>query len=175
MLIEEKVILVNEFDEEVGVSEKHLAHREGKLHRAISVFILNSKGDLLLQRRALSKYHSGGLWTNTCCSHPRPDEHVNHAAKRRLKEEMGIENCDLKFLFSFNYKAELDNGFVEHELDHVFLGYSDEKPFPDNSEVCEWKYSSINKIEDDMKVNPANYTYWFKLIFEKIKLIQSIN
>jgi isopentenyl-diphosphate Delta-isomerase len=175
MTTEEKVILVNEFDEEIGISEKYLAHREGKLHRAISVFVVNSHGDLLLQRRALSKYHSGGLWTNTCCSHPRPDEHVSQAAKRRLKEEMGIENCDLKFLFSFNYKAELDNDFIENELDHVFLGYSDSMPSPDNNEVCDWKYISLENIEKDIRINPSQYTYWFKLIFDKIKSIHGIN
>lgn len=171
MLTQEEVILVNEDDEEIGVSEKHQAHLDGKLHRAISVFIVNAEGELLLQKRALNKYHSGGLWTNTCCSHPRPNEPVDRAAIRRLKEEMGIENCELKFLFTFNYKATLDNDFIEHEVDHVFIGYSDQLPQPDEQEVCDWSYVSMSEISKNLELQPENYTHWFRLIFEKVRAI----
>lgn len=169
MLTQEQVILVNEDDVEIGVGEKHQAHLEGKLHRAVSVFIVNDAGKMLLQKRALNKYHSGGLWTNACCSHPRPNEPVDQAATRRLKEEMGIENCELKFLFAFHYKASLDNDFIEHEVDHVFIGYSNQIPVPDEQEVCEWNYVSMLDISENMELQPENYSHWFRLIFEKVR------
>lgn len=164
----EYVTLVDEKDKEVGIMEKLLAHRTGDLHRAISVFVFNSNGDLLLQRRALNKYHSPGLWSNTCCSHPRPGELAIDAAMRRLDEELGI-NCPLIHQFSFIYKASFDNGLTEHEYDHVFFGVTDDVPQPDTNEVMEWKYANLDDIENDMLANRTAYTYWFRFIFDRIR------
>lgn len=167
----EKVILVNERDEEIGTMEKLEAHQKGFLHRAFSVFVFNSKGELLLQRRAKEKYHSGGLWTNTCCSHPRPGEEILEAANRRLKEEMGMA-CNLKPEFSFLYKVEFKNGLTEHELDHVLIGYCDDLPDPNPEEVGEWKYISLEDAQKDSEDHPEMYTEWFKIIIDKvIKLV----
>ena len=135
----EQVILVDEKDKEIGLEEKIKAHKEGKLHRAFSVFVFNQKGEMLLQRRALTKYHSGGLWTNTCCSHPRKGEDVDKAASRRLKEEMGF-SCGLKEVFSFIYKTGFDNGLMEHEFDHVFVGAYESEPKINPEEVAEYKW-----------------------------------
>ncbi len=165
----EKVILVDENDNEVGTMEKMEAHRKSALHRAISVFIVNSNGEWLLQRRAQSKYHSPGLWTNTCCSHPFPGETNLDAAWRRLKEEMGMET-GLKKIFHFIYKAELDNSLTEHELDHVFIGTTDQIPIINIGEVSDWKYISFNELSADMKNNPENYTYWFIKIAERVNM-----
>ena len=166
----EEVILVDKNDFEVGTMEKMEAHRDGgTLHRAFSVFVSNTDGDLLLQRRAEHKYHSGGLWTNTCCSHPRPGETVREAANRRLVEEMGME-CKLVELFSFEYKAELDGGMTEWELDHVLLGLSDVEPQINPDEVAEFKYMPLSEIDSDLKSNPDNYTEWFKICFKRVKL-----
>ncbi len=161
--MEDKVILVNENDQEIGSEEKLQAHIDGLLHRALSVLIFNSSGELLLQRRALDKYHSPGLWTNTCCSHPRPGEDTATAAHRRLKEEMGIKTM-LTFCFSFIYKAELDNSLFENELDHVFVGQSDSLPELNRDEAMEYKYINPDFLIHDMKENPTNYTVWFRLI-----------
>jgi len=158
----ESVILVNDMDVELGVMEKMEAHRTGTLHRAISVFVFNENGDYLLQQRAEEKYHSGGKWSNTCCSHPRPGETMLAAANRRLKEEMGLD-CKLAYWFSFKYRAELDHGLVEHEYDHVFMGMSNEIPNPDPSEVSSFKYISRNDLEDDLIINPGDYSEWFKI------------
>src|SRR5665213_571497 len=158
--MEEQVILVDSRDHEVGVMEKMEAHRLGVLHRAISIFIFNSKGELLIHRRAMGKYHSSGLWTNTCCSHPRPNENVNDAASRRLKEEMGIQPA-LKEIFSFIYKANVGNGIFEHECDHVFIGKSDEFPFPNKREVSEWKWMSVENISNEIDNHPNDFTIWF--------------
>ena len=163
------VVLVDENDHETGTCEKLAAHLSGELHRAISVFIFNSEKKMLLQKRALSKYHSGGLWTNACCSHPHPGESTLNAAKRRLQEEMGIKEENLKYVFNFTYKAFLDNDLIEHELDHVFIGKTDEIPVPNSEEVSEWKYISISELEQNLKENPNAYTHWFKLIFDRIK------
>lgn len=163
----EYVILVDEQDNATGTMEKMKAHVEAKLHRAFSVFVFNSNNQLLLQRRASDKYHSPDLWTNTCCSHPRPNENTLDAAKRRLKEEMGIE-CPLEYSFNFIYKAELENGLTEHELDYVFLGVFDGQPIPDSAEVSEWKYESLENISKSIKQNPEQYTAWFKIVFERI-------
>lgn len=166
----EKVILVDENDNEIGAEEKLKAHIEGKLHRAFSVFAFNSKKELLIQRRALSKYHSAGLWTNTCCSHPRKGETTEEAAHRRLKEELGID-CDLKEIHSIIYKKKFENGLTEHEFDHVFVGsVNDIKGIInfDKNEVEEWKFISIYELKKDLKLNPDKYTYWFKLLIEKI-------
>lgn len=161
------VILVDSDDKQIGVSEKMEAHRKALLHRAVSVFIINSKGEWLLQRRALSKYHSNGLWTNTCCSHPYPNESSIDAANRRLVEEMGMK-CQLKELFSFTYKEVLDNELTEYEFDHVFVGISDENPNINLDEVMEWKYINFIDLKNDIHHNPHNYTVWFKKIFERV-------
>ena len=167
---EEEVILVDKHDVEQGTMEKMEAHKNGgTLHRAFSVFVFNTKGELLLQRRALHKYHSGGLWTNTCCSHPRPGETVREAGNRRLEEEMGMQ-CKLVELFSFEYKAELDGGMTEWELDHVLLGLSDKEPSINEEEVAEFKYMPLDDIDEDLNKNPQNYTEWFKICFERVKL-----
>ena len=161
----EEVILVNSDDNFLGTMEKMQAHREGKLHRAFSIYLTNDQGDILLQRRAADKYHSAGLWTNTCCSHPRPNESNMEAAVRRLHEEMGI-TTSLNHIYHFTYHVEFDNGLIEHELDHVFLGKYNDEPVPNPEEVMEWKYMSTDDIIKDVKQNPANYTEWFKLSFE---------
>ena len=163
----EHVILVNKYDEELGLMEKMEAHEKGVLHRAFSIFLFNSKGELMLQRRALSKYHSGGLWTNTCCSHPRQGETVLEAAHRRLQEEMGM-TCEMEQAFSFIYRAELDHGLTEHELDHVVLGFTDDSPILNPSEVMDWKYMPMDAVAKDIKDYPEFYTEWFKVIFEKV-------
>ena len=166
----EEVILVDSKDVELGTMEKMEAHRNGgTLHRAFSVFVFNTKGELLLQRRAHHKYHSGGLLTNTCCSHPRPGETVREAGNRRLREEMGME-CKLVELFSFEYKADLDAGMTEWELDHVLIGLSDVKPVINLEEVDEYLYKPLDEIDKDIKENPSNYTEWFKICFERVKL-----
>ncbi len=165
---QEQVILVDEHDNELGLMEKMQAHREGKLHRALSIFIFNSKKQLLLQKRASGKYHSAGLWTNTCCSHPRKNETVTTAANRRLQEEMGI-SCLLQYQFKFIYKAQLENNLIEHELDYVYTGHNDVAPVPNAEEVSDYRYASMEEIEKDLKLNPQNYTAWFTLIFERVK------
>jgi isopentenyl-diphosphate delta-isomerase len=158
----EYVVLVDEQDKEIGTMEKLQAHVEGRLHRAVSVFIFNTKGELLLQQRAEGKYHSAGLLTNTCCSHPRPGEGIHDAAVRRLQEEMGI-TCQLKEVFSFTYKAYLDHNLTEHEFDHVFTGITDAIPKPDKSEAGGWKYMSMEQLEEEIKTNPEQFTEWFKI------------
>ncbi|MDO9185278.1 MAG: isopentenyl-diphosphate Delta-isomerase [Bacteroidia bacterium] len=161
------VILVDENDVPRGIMEKMEAHRKGELHRAFSIFVFNSNNELLLQRRALNKYHSGGLWTNTCCSHPLPDENIKESAHKRLQEEMGFD-CILNNSFHFIYKTELDNGLIEHELDHVFIGHYDNNPIINFEEAMDWKYNSIDEIKQNLKINPEQYTVWFKIIFEKV-------
>jgi isopentenyl-diphosphate delta-isomerase len=163
----ENVILVDENDRETGVMEKMAAHVSGSLHRAFSVFIFNDAGELLLQKRADHKYHSGGLWTNTCCSHPRPGEHVSNAALRRLKEELGF-TCDIRPAFTFLYRSELDNGLTEHEFDHVFFGRFNGTPLPDSTEVAEWKFMSLPMIEAELSAFPESYTSWFSICFEQV-------
>lgn len=164
----ELVQLVDEQDNNLGVMEKMQAHREAKLHRAISVFIFNSKGELLLQRRAKDKYHSNSLWTNTCCTHPRPEEPILEAASRRLFEEMGMHST-LEHQFSFVYKAALDNEMTEYEYDHVFFGITDNEPLINPKEVSEWAYRSLQEIEMLLKQSPELFTEWFKLIFDQVK------
>ncbi len=161
-------MLVDEQDKQLGTMEKLQAHREGKLHRAISVFIFNSKNEILLQKRAIDKYHSANLWTNTCCSHPRPNEKTLDAAKRRLYEEMGIK-CELKSAFNFTYSIKFENNLSENEFDHVFFGFSDNIPLPDPQEVSDWKYLSLEEVENQIGQNPAQFTEWLKLIFERVK------
>jgi len=163
----EKVILVDKKDKEIGIMEKQEAHVKGLLHRAFSVFIFNDKNELLLQRRAVNKYHSGGLWTNTCCSHPRPNEQTIIAAKRRLLEEMGM-SCDLIKQFDFIYKAKLDNNLYEHEFDHVFFGFTNDLPQINLNEVDEYIYESLDEIVKEIKRTPEKYTEWFKICFKEV-------
>ena len=161
----EKVILVDENDNQVGLMPKLEAHQKGLLHRAFSVFIFNSKYELLLQKRASSKYHSGGLWTNTCCSHPREGEEILDAANRRLIEEMGIETS-LRKVHDFIYKAELDNDLTEHEFDHVLYGIYNEDPIINKDEADDFKWIDMDSLNEDIKTNGDNYTIWFKIAFE---------
>jgi isopentenyl-diphosphate delta-isomerase len=161
------VILVDKDDIPTGTALKLEAHRNALLHRAVSVFIVNDKGEWLLQRRALDKYHSNGLWTNTCCTHPVPGESSKDAAERRLKEEMGLV-CDLYYLFPFIYKGKLDNELTEHELDHVYLGISNDPPEINREEVEDWKYISFIELAEDVQKNSDEYTYWFRLIYKDV-------
>jgi isopentenyl-diphosphate delta-isomerase len=163
------VILVDENDNQTGVAGKMEVHHKGLLHRAVSVFVVNSRGEWILQRRAFDKYHSKGLWTNTCCTHPHPGETDIEAASRRLGEEMGID-CKLIELFSFIYREKLDNDLTEYELDHVFFGTTDEVPLINTIEVEEWAAVSFSDLHEDIIKNPENYTYWFKEIYEKVNL-----
>ncbi|KPJ71327.1 isopentenyl-diphosphate delta-isomerase [Parcubacteria bacterium DG_74_3] len=165
-----KVILVDERDKEIGVEEKLKAHIEGKLHRCFSIFVFNSQGELLLQKRTKTKYHSGGLWSNTCCSHPEPNRNLKEEAKRRLKEEMGID-CDLKEVFSFIYQAKVKakKGYLtEYEFDHVFVGKFDGNPKINPEEAEDWKWEKPDKTKKDIEENPEKYTSWFKMIFERV-------
>ncbi|MDZ7344528.1 MAG: isopentenyl-diphosphate Delta-isomerase [candidate division KSB1 bacterium] len=160
--MDEQVILVDRDDRQIGVEEKLKAHREGKLHRAFSIFVFNKKREMLLQKRAAHKYHSGGLWTNACCSHPRPGEPIALAAARRLQEEMGFD-CALKKAFHFHYEARLDHQLVENEFDHVFVGQYDGPVRPNPDEVMEYRWLSIQKIKEELQHSPENYTVWFRL------------
>lgn len=164
----DRVILVDENDVEVGSMEKMEAHVKGLLHRAFSVFIFNSQGEMLLQQRALGKYHSGGLWTNACCSHPKPNETTIDAAHRRLKEEMGFDT-PLTKAFEFKYKVNFTNGLSEHEFDHVFVGYYDGKIESNLDEVETYTYTSMDQIEVSLAKNADFYTEWFLIAFPKIK------
>jgi len=161
------VILVDEKDQETGQMAKLEAHVKGVLHRAISVLVFNSKGEMLLQRRALNKYHSPGLWTNTSCSHPVPGEESRSAAERRLMEEMGMK-VELKFSFQFMYKTIFDNGLIENEFDHVYFGISDELPLLNREEAMGYRYEEIETLIKKIKINPECYTEWFKLMLPKV-------
>ncbi|WP_299890578.1 isopentenyl-diphosphate Delta-isomerase [uncultured Lacinutrix sp.] len=165
-MVEEQVILVNEKDEQIGLMPKMEAHEKAILHRAFSVFIFNDKNELMLQQRALSKYHSPGLWTNTCCSHQRDGESNLEAGSRRLGEEMGFATA-LEEKTSFIYKAPFDNGLTEHELDHIMVGYYNEDPVINKEEVENWKWMPLEAIKIDIKKQPNLYTAWFKIIFDK--------
>jgi isopentenyl-diphosphate Delta-isomerase len=163
-----QVILVNSQDEPIGLMDKMQAHEKGLLHRAFSVFIFNKNGDMLLQQRALDKYHSGGLWTNTCCSHPLPGEQTQDAAQRRLLEEMGFSTA-LEETFTFTYKTGFDNGLTEHEVDHVFTGVYDGAILPDAGEVQSYAYRSMDDIRGSIETEPHLYTSWFKIAFPKLE------
>ncbi|MEK9531238.1 MAG: isopentenyl-diphosphate Delta-isomerase [Flavobacteriaceae bacterium] len=171
--MEEQVILVDTNDQAIGLMPKMEAHEKGVLHRAFSVFILNDKNQLMLQQRALHKYHSPGLWTNTCCSHQRDGEDNISAGKRRLQEEMGFET-ELSEVTSFIYKAPFDNGLTEHELDHIMIGHHNDAPDVNPEEVANWKWMALEAVRDDIMHHPEHYTAWFIIIFEqffeKIKL-----
>jgi len=164
----EHVVLVDEKDTQIGIMEKMAAHIVPRLHRAFSIFIFNSKGEMLLQQRALTKYHSPGLWTNTCCSHPRNGETLAQATARRLKEEMGL-TCDMHEVFTFIYKAPVGLGLIEHEFDHVWFGQCDATPTIDTDEVASFKYMNLDDIATDMKDHPEQYTEWFKISFEEVR------
>ena len=168
-MIEPHVILVDEKDNVLGTLPKLEVHAKGLLHRAISVFLFDDEGNWIIQQRALNKYHSAGLWTNTCCSHPYYNETVIDAANRRLMEEMGVE-CELNFVFKLLYRAELDNELVEHELDHVFVGFTNQLPQPNVDEVMAWSKLSFFDIDQEIQLYPEKYTEWFKLLYKKVNL-----
>ena len=161
----EQLILVDAQDREVGFKDKLEAHVEGALHRAVSVFVFDAERRLLLQKRARTKYHSGGLWSNTACGHPRPGEPTLTAARRRLREEMGFD-CELREAFEFLYRAELDGELVEHEYDHVFVGTHEGAPAPDPSEVEDWRWVTLDELRRDLRAAPRRYSYWLKTVFE---------
>lgn len=164
----EQVILVDESDMPIGTCEKLEAHQNGgKLHRAISIFIFSPKGEMLLQQRAKKKYHCGGLWANTCCSHPRPGESVDEAAHRRIKEEMGFD-CELREVYSFIYRVEFDNGLTEHEYDHVLVGTWEGNPAVNIEEVEDWKWVTQSELSTGIKKKPENYAFWFRNSFEEV-------
>ena len=168
----EFVVLVDEQDNPIGKMEKQQAHIEGLLHRAFSIFIFNSEKKLLLQKRASSKYHCGGLWTNSCCSHPRENENIQDAANRRLAEEMGMQ-CSLKPIFTFIYRAEFDNGLIEHEFDHVFFGESDQNPKINPEEVETYRYIAMEDLQQEVKEFPQNYTPWFIIALDRVLAFNS--
>lgn len=165
--MEEKIILVDRDDLELGSIEKMEAHVKGMIHRAFSIFIFNEKGEMMIQKRASHKYHSGGLWTNTCCSHPNWGETLEDAVNRRLQEEMGF-GCELKEVKSFLYYAELDNNLIEHELDHIFIGNYDREPVINKSEVEDWKWVNIKDLKKEILEEPEKFTYWFKFAMEEV-------
>lgn len=158
-----EVILVNEQDEQVGTMEKIQAHKDGRLHRAFSIFLFNDKNELLLQKRADTKYHSGGLWTNACCSHPAPNESLEGATVRRLKEELNLTGIAMNAVFSFIYKAEFDNGLTEHELDHVFVGAYNNLPEVIVEEASAYRFVSISDLKQEIESTPEIFSYWFKI------------
>ncbi len=163
-----QVVLIDNHDTEIGIMEKNEAHIKGVLHRAVSVFIFNAKGEWLLQRRAFHKYHSPGEWSNTCCTHPFPNESYLAAAKRRLSEEMGLSPT-IEEEFRTIYKAELGNGMIEHEYDTVFIGYSDQLPEINPDEIAEYKYVSTQDLDQDIQLNPNHYTLWFRKFYPRIQ------
>jgi isopentenyl-diphosphate delta-isomerase len=165
---EEFVILVDQNDHEVGQMEKLAAHEGGRLHRAFSVCVFNSCQELLLQQRAWGKYHSAGLWTNTCCSHPRPGESLKNAVHRRLQEEMGFD-CEMQEIFHMQYRLPFSNGLTEHEYDHVFIGISDQLPKPNQDEVAGWQYLPLTEITIALENQSNLFTDWFQLMFDQLK------
>ena len=163
----EMLVLVDEKDNQIGYEEKIKVHKNGELHRAFSIFIFNTDGEMLLQQRSKKKYHFGGLWTNACCSHPLKGEKMENALHRELKEEMGFDT-KLKESFSFLYRAEdPDSGMIEHEIDHVFVGKYDGKPIASPEEIDDWKWVKIDKLREDLKNNPEKYSPWFKIAINK--------
>ncbi|HEX2617612.1 MAG TPA: isopentenyl-diphosphate Delta-isomerase [Flavobacteriales bacterium] len=161
------VVLVDAQDTPIGTMDKLEAHKQGLLHRAFSVFVLDTGGRILLQQRALGKYHSGGLWTNTCCSHPRPEEAVRTAAARRLREEMGLA-CALREGFQFTYRAEVGNGLTEHEFDHVFFGHTDNDPKPNPAEVMDTRWATPQAITAELATDPWRFTAWFRICWPEV-------
>ena len=167
-MMEEQVILVDTEDREIGSMEKMEAHRKGVLHRAFSVFIFNTKGDMLLQKRAAEKYHSAGLWTNACCSHPRPGEATEAAATRRLREELNF-SVPIRKVFDFTYRAEFSNGLIEHEFDHVFFGEFDGWVKFNPSEVSDYCYMSLEEVKESVALSPNKFTEWFRIVLPEIE------
>ncbi|MFA5841434.1 MAG: isopentenyl-diphosphate Delta-isomerase [Candidatus Paceibacterota bacterium] len=163
---EERIVLVDKNDTQIGVMGKLETHEKGLLHRAFSIIVRNNDGEIMLQKRAVVKYHSGGLWTNTCCGHPRYGEDLEYAAHRRLREEMGFD-CTLKEIFNFTYEANLDHGLREHEFLHVFLGEYNGVPILNPEEADGWKWITIDELKKDMDQNPDKYTYWFKVALKE--------
>jgi isopentenyl-diphosphate delta-isomerase len=166
----DSVILVNDQDVEIGTMEKMLAHQKGLLHRAFSVVLFNSRGEVLLQKRAATKYHSAGLWTNTCCSHPKPGEAIDDTIRKRLDFEMGIE-ARTTFSYKFIYKTNLEHDLIEFEYDHVYTGIFDGRPQINVHEVEDWKFMGMEDLKHDIARNPGAYTYWFKLIVQHPNLL----
>lgn len=167
----EQVILVDSNDNELGTMEKMEAHRKGVLHRAFSVLLFNSSGEMLIQKRASSKYHSGGLWSNTCCSHPRPAESMEDAVGRRLEEELGIVS-NPTFAFKFEYKIQFSNNLIEHELDHVYIGSFDGEPQINESEISDWKFIDTNDLKNKVQSHPHEYSHWFKIILSRPEILE---
>ncbi len=163
----EYVLLVNRNDQPLGTMEKITAHERGELHRAFSVFVFNSEGEMMLQKRASEKYHSGGLWTNTVCSHPKAGEEIKSAAIRRMNEEMGF-TCDIEEAFKFIYKSDVGDGLIENEFDHVFIGHSNAQPNPNPEEVEDWKYVPMDWLVKDVEDHPGHYTVWFIIALKKL-------
>lgn len=165
--MEDQVILVDESDKEIGTAGKLEAHREGKRHRAFSIFVFNPAGQLLLQKRSSKKYHSDGLWSNTCCSHPRPGIPIQDEARRRLGQEMGFD-CDLQWIFSFHYQIQFKNDLTENEIDHVFIGRYDGDPKPNPEEADDWKWMDLEDLINDVKARPDAYSYWLRVCIDQV-------
>lgn len=165
VIIKEYILLVNENDEEIGVGEKMEVHKTGKLHRAFSIFVFNSENKLLIQKRAITKYHSGGLLTNTCCSHQRKGEDLYKTIHTRLMMEMGFD-CELEEIFTLKYRAELDNDLIEHEIDHVFIGRFDGEPTPNPDEVDDYAWVNLEDVLREVSESPEKFTYWFRLLID---------
>lgn len=167
------IILVDENDNQIGTEEKLIVHQKGLLHRAFSVFVFNEKSELLLQQRAASKYHSAGLWSNTCCSHFHPDETMEIFVKRRMVEEIGF-SCSLKMIYKFIYKVRLENSLIEHELDYVFIGLSNESPILNPKEAQDYKWISLSDVYIAIQKNPDQYSHWFKIIINDSRFQKTI-
>jgi len=165
--MEQLLILVDDQDREIGTETKSIIHQQGLLHRAFSIFLFNQQGEMLLQKRADSKYHSAGLWTNACCSHPNVRENLDAAAQRRLKEELGI-STPLKELFTFTYRAEFGNGMIEHEFDHVFVGNYTGDLLVNPTEISDWRYVNMRSLQRSVNESPEQFTIWFRLAFPRI-------
>jgi len=170
--MQQEVVLIDKYNKKIGVEEKIKAHKEGKLHRAFSIFIFNSQDKLLIQQRAKNKYHSGGLWSNTVCGHPKPNERTLQAAHRRLKEEMGFD-CKLKKLFCFIYNIKLPNDLIENEYDCVFVGQFNRTPKPNPKEVANYKWISLTNLKKEIANNPNKYTAWLKIIIKNKKILSN--
>lgn len=167
---EQNIAIVNQNDEIIAYQDKLKVHEKGILHRAFSIFIFNEKNEILLQQRAFSKYHSPGLWTNSCCSHAIEGEEFSQTIHSRLIEEMGMD-CDLHFKFSFHYHFKFENGLIENEIDHVYFGNCSVNPNPNSDEVNDYRWASISEIRHQIESNPENFTYWFKFIFERVAML----